>query len=252
MKTFIESLWQFPVKGLGGCRINSTQLLANRTVTGDRCYAISAGSAKAKSTSDGTWLPKAHFLQLMQTEKLAKLKCQRKNGCIIVHHQEKLCFKGNLNSAKDAATFLSFMASFLSSESVTPLRLHRICDGAFTDQSSPLISIGGTASLDAFAKATQTDFTAERFRLNIILKTYKPFDENKLIGKTLQMGEAIVQIVEVVGRCAAINVNPVSACREPDHLETMRSQFGHSNLGVFGRVIAPGMIKESDAAKRIN
>ena len=66
-----------------------------------------------------------------------------------------------------------------------------------------------------------------------------------------QMGEAVVEIMGDVGRCAAINVNPANAIRQPDHLSTMRQAFGHSYLGVFGRVITPGAVRCGDTVRII-
>ena len=54
------------------------------------------------------------------------------------------------------------------------------------------------------------------------------------------------EIVDDIARCAAINVDPVKAKRQVDHLATMRQAFGHSYLGVFGRVISPGDVKRGD------
>jgi len=248
----IESLWQFPIKGLGGSTITSTSLTANRALPGDRRYALSTGSAKATSTADGVWLPKAHFLQLMQIEKLAELSCHEEDGYIVISRQAVPCFRGNLDTAEDAAALEKFIIDFLGRDKAAPMRLHRSGDGAVTDQSEPLVSIGGTASLAAFAAASKTRVDARRFRLNIMLHTETPFSEAELIGATLKIGTAVIDIVEPVGRCAAINVNPDNGHREPDHLGTMRHHFGHSDLGIFGRVRTAGTIAAGDRAIRID
>ena len=61
------------------------------------------------------------------------------------------------------------------------------------------------------------------------------------------MFDDIIEIVDDVKRCKAINVDPASATRQPDHLITMRQTFGHSYLGVFGRVIASGAVQCGDS-----
>ena len=75
---------------------------------------------------------------------------------------------------------------------------------------------------------------------------HRPFAENQWGGVKLQIGEAVIEILDDVERCAAINVDPASAIRQPDCLATMRQAFGHSYLGVFGRVIAPGAVQCGD------
>ena len=242
----VESLWQYPIKGVGGNSISHTTLSVDQTLPSDRRFALSAGSSKAAQAGDGVWLQKAHFLQLMQTESLASLRCQLFGDIVTLNGAGTGGFEGNLAIADDRARCQNFIANFLHLPALVRLRIHQIENGAFTDQPKPLISIGGSASLAAFAAATHTEIDARRFRLNIMVATTTAFDENKWGGAKLQMGEAVIKIMGDVGRCAAINVDPANAMRQPDHLSTMRQAFGHSYLGVFGRVIKAGAVQCGD------
>ena len=242
----IESLWQYPIKGVGGNSISRTTLSVDQTLPGDRRYALSAGSLKAAQADDGVWLQKAHFLQLMQTDSLAALKCQLNGDVVTIHGEGTNGFEGNLAILGDRSRCQKFFANFLQLPDPARLRIHQIDNGAFTDQPDPLISIGGSASLAAFAAATQTETDARRFRLNIIVATTTAFAENQWSGAKLQIGEAVIEIVDNVGRCTAINVDPASATRQPDHLTTMRQAFGHNYLGIFGRITTPGTVQCGD------
>ena len=248
----IESLWHYPIKGVGGNAINRTTLSIGQTLPGDRRYALSAGNLKAAQAGDGVWLQKAHFLQLMQTESLAALKCRLDGDIVTIEGSGIDGFKGNLTILGDRAKCLKFIANFLQIRDPKTLRIHQIYNGAFTDQPEPLISIAGNASLAAFAAATQTEPDTRRFRLNIVIATTTAFAENQWGGTKLQMGEAVIEIMDNVERCAAINVDPKSAVRQTDHLATMRQAFGHSHLGVFGRVIAAGAVQCGDKVSFIN
>ena len=69
-----------------------------------------------------------------------------------------------------------------------------------------------------------------------------------MIGKTFQCGKAQIEVQKAVGRCAAINVDPKTALRsDRDFVQLMKWKFGHSNLGVFAKVIKGGEIKVGDA-----
>ena len=247
----IESLWQYPIKGVGGNAIRRTTLSVDQSLPGDRRYALSAGSLKAAQADDGVWLQKAHFLQLMQTESLAALRCRLDGDMVTIQGADTDGFEGNLAIPDDRARCQHFIANFLRLSDPSMLRIHQIDKGAFTDQPEPLISIGGSASLAAFAAATHTKIDARRFRLNVIVATTAAFAENQWRGAKLQMGAAVIEIIDDVERCAAINVDPASAIRQPDHLATMRQAFGHSYLGVFGRVITPGTVQCGDKVSRI-
>ena len=187
----------------------------------------------------------------MQTESLAALKCQLDGDIVSIHGADTVGFEGNLAISHDRARCQNFIANFLQLPDPATLHVHQIDVGAFTDQSEPLVSIGGSASLAAFAAVTHTKTDARRFRLNIMVSTTTAFAENQWRGAKLQMGEAVVKIMGDVERCAAINVDPASAIRQPDHLATMRQAFGHSYLGVFGRVITPGAVQCGDTVSII-
>jgi uncharacterized protein YcbX len=248
----IKSIWEYPIKGLGGNSICRTTLSIHQTLPGDRRYALSAGDLKAAQADDGVWLQKAHFLQLMQTESLAALMCQLNGDIVTIHETEANRFVGNLDNTDDRTKCQNFIADFLQMPDPAMLRIHQIKNGAFTDQPEPLLSIGGSASLAAFAAATGTKTDPRRFRLNLIITTDTAFSENEWGGAKLKIGEAIIEIVDDVKRCKAINVDPASATRQPDHLITMRQTFGHSYLGVFGRVIVSGAIQCGDGVSVIS
>jgi uncharacterized protein YcbX len=248
----IKSIWEYPIKGLGGNSICRTALSINQTLPGDRRFALSAGDLRAAQADDGVWLQKAHLLQLMQTESLAALICQLNGEILTIHETDSNRFVGNLDNPHDRARCQNFIADFLQMPDPEKLRIHQIKNGAFTDQPEPLVSIGGSASLAAFAAATGTRTDPRRFRLNLIITTGTAFSENHWRGAKLKIGEAIIEIVDDVKRCKAINVDPASAKRQPDHLITMRQTFGHSYLGVFGRVILPGAIQCGDGVSIIS
>ena len=122
-----------------------------------------------------------------------------------------------------------------------------IRDRAYSDQSTALISIASSASLDAFAEATNTKPDSRRFRINIIADGDTPFAEEALIGKTLSCGDALLLVKKPVGRCAAVNVDPATARRNSeDYVCFMKAHFGHSNLGIFAKVINGGIIRVGD------
>lgn len=248
----IQTLWQYPIKGIGGTSIDSTTLNVDQTLLGDRRYALSTGNPRAVRAGDGIWLKKAYFLQLMQTEALAALSCRLEGDLVFIDSDGTDGFQGNLGVPDHRARCQHFIANFLALKDPSRLRIHQIDDGAYTDQSEPLISIGGSASLAAFSAATHTLIDARRFRLNIIVKTSTAFAENQWGGSLIQIGTAIVKIVDNVNRCAAINVDPTTAIRQADHLVTMRQSFGHSYLGVFGRVIKAGKVQRDDKVKLIS
>ena len=67
------------------------------------------------------------------------------------------------------------------------------------------------------------------------------------MGNTLAIGDVRLKIKKDIVRCAAINVDPVTAERNLNLPRTMVQHFGHDNCGVYAEVIAGGTIATGDA-----
>ena len=246
----IHELWHFPVKGFGGNQMPFAKLQQGRYFPNDRQFAISIGSKKTAAATDGTWFRKAHFLQTMSHELLAEYSC-RYNGAAnprleLLHHGAK-CLSIDPAQPNDRQHFEDFFFALLGSKLRGKPRLMTMKHQAYSDQSTALISIASNASLKAFADATNTKPDSRRFRINIIFDDTAPFVEQTLIGTTLRCGDALLSVKQPVGRCAAINVDPVTAKRDSgDHVSFMKAHFGHSNLGIFAEVINGGIIRVGD------
>ena len=246
----IHQLWQYPVKGFGGNQMPLAKLQQGSYFPNDRQFAISIGDEKTATASDGTWFRKAHFLQLMSHDLLADYSCREDDSANpqlqLPRHGVTGLSIGRAEPA-DCQRFEDFFFTLLGSKLRGKPRLMTMKHQAYSDQSTALISIASQASLDAFAQATNTKPDSRRFRINIIIDGDTPFAEEGLIGKTLRCGDALLLVKEPVGRCAAINVDPATAKRNPDdYVRFMKAHFGHSNLGIFAEVINGGIIRLGD------
>jgi len=252
----ILELWQFPIKGFGGSLVGAAALTSNGYFPHDRYFAISTGGRKIATARSGTWFPKAHFLQVMSHEALAGYSCQYLTDgatpMLELFHRGSSCISINPDSANGRRQLEDFIVSNFSNYLRGQPRLMRMKDQAFSDQSTALVSIASNASLDAFAEATGTALDNRRFRVNIITDADKAFDEIDMIGQTFQCGKALMVVQKPVGRCAAINVDPKTAVRsDKDYVRLMKEKFGHSNLGVFAKIIKDGEIKVGDMLRPI-
>ena len=245
----IHQLWHFPVKGFGGSQMPLAKLQQRGYFPNDRQFAISIGSEKTAAARNGTWFRKAHFLQLMSHELLAEDSCRYDdaNPRLELLYHGATCLSIDPAQPTDCRRFEDFFFTLLGSKLRGKPRLMTMKHQAYSDQSTALISIASNASIDAFADATNTKPDSRRFRINIIIDGDTPFAEEALIGTTLCCGDALLLVKEPVGRCAAINVDPATAKRNPeDYVRFMKARFGHSNLGIFAEVINGGIIRIGD------
>ena len=252
----ILELWRFPIKGFGGSKVEAATLATDGYFPYDRHFAVSTGGQKTATARSGAWFPKAHFLQLMSHKDLAKYQCRYLTDggkpLLELFYQGKRCISINPDSSDGRRQFEDFIFSNLGNHLRGRPRLMQMKDHAYSDQSTAFISIASNASLDTFAHATGTASSNCRFRINIITDTDKAFAETDMIGKTFYCGRALMVVQKPVGRCAAINVDPKTAMRsDQDYVQLMREKFGHSNLGVFAKVIKGGEVKIGDELRPI-
>ena len=242
----VESLWYYPIKGLKGTRLSSVSLGVGRHFPFDRRFAITNGHPRHKDAEPGAWHRKAFFLQLMEHERLAELECHFLGDELVLHHGGREVLRVDIKQPGDIDRVNAFFDEFIGDGIHGQPRLVRISEGAYTDTPDPWISIGGTASVERFAEATGTQPNAARFRLNIMLSGAEPFVELDLVGKKVRIGEAEMHIIEPVGRCAAIDVDPANAKRGPHLVPHMKKAFGHTDLGIFAGVIKGGNVAPGD------
>ena len=247
----LEEIWQFPIKGFPGQRYPTVTLTANQLLPADRRFAISNGHPASHDKLATGWLSKRHFVQLLAEARLAGLFLK------IDDETERLRLTDNTSVLADAplneaGPVMAHLHALLPDRFPEQPRLCHLNAGAYTDTDAPWITLGGTASLADFAAVTYTAPDNRRFRLNLIINTTSPFEEFDWIGKTISIGPARLEIIEPVGRCAAINVDPATAQRETDHLRKMRQVYGHTDLGVFARVTSGGAISTGAEVRLIS
>jgi uncharacterized protein YcbX len=110
----------------------------------------------------------------------------------------------------------------------------------------PLVSIVNRASVAALAEAAGADLDPLRFRANFYVEGVPGWEEMAWTGQRLRIGEATLEIIEPIERCAAIEIDPASGAREPHLLATLSRRFGHVSMGVFAAVRRGGRVACGD------
>jgi hypothetical protein len=87
-----------------------------------------------------------------------------------------------------------------------------------------------------------------RFRANIYLEGLEPWAETALVGETLSLGGARLEILKMTDRCAATGVEPGTGRRDMDLVQALRQNFGHIDCGVYARIVEGGPIAIGDRA----
>ena len=118
-----------------------------------------------------------------------------------------------------------------------------------TDTDYCSISLLSIDSLRDLSKRAGQNLDPRRFRGNLWVKNANPYEEFNWIGKILEVGQVLLEVVEPIERCNATKTNPVNGERDIDTLRLLRDNFNHQNFGVYCRVISSGKIKSGDIVK---
>lgn len=145
----------------------------------------------------------------------------------------------------DASRLLDWLAP-LWGDRPAPRNVVHLPGQAMTDWPDPFVAILGTASLDALSDAAGEPLSPHRFRGNLWVEGWTPFEEFDLIGRTLRIGEAQLEIRERITRCKATCANPDTGRRDVDTLALLQDNFGHQDFGVYAVVTRDGDIATGD------
>jgi hypothetical protein len=66
------------------------------------------------------------------------------------------------------------------------------------------------------------------------------------MGRQIQLGGALLEVVKPITRCPATEVNPETAERDAAPVEELRRLYGHVELGVHAVVVEGGRFAVGD------
>ncbi len=87
-----------------------------------------------------------------------------------------------------------------------------------------------------------------RLRPNILIGGVDGMAEREWEGRTLHIGEVIIRLDSLRGRCPMTTVDPDTITRDPEVLRDIGRRFG-GKLALNAEVVAPGTIHVNDAVR---
>ena len=244
----ISSLYRYPVKGLSGEALPSVTLAADAYFPFDRLFAVENGHSGFDEDAP-EHQPKIKFLMLMRNERLAKLstKFDEFTNILTISRDGRQVSRGEISAPLGRSIIEQFFAAFCKDDLRGPPKLLAAPDGfRFTDSRKGFVSLINLASVRDLARVIGQDLDPLRFRGNIMLEGLEPWAENDLVGKTIQLGVVKFEVLKRIERCAATNVNLQTATRDLNIPKTLLTAFGHTDCGVYARVVNSGEIKLKD------
>ena len=255
----VESLWRYPVKSMRGEELDE-MFVGYAGVYGDRLFAF-ASSANANGFPFFTGRDQRQMIRyrarFRNPEKAARpvnlSDAEKHNATPLYAAPNDLMVDietpdGKTFAINDPALIDNLRANIDEKHQLTLLR----SDKAMTD-CRPL-SIFAVQSAKKLGEETGTSVDKRRFRANVYLDLNSAwgFAEDAFVGKTLRIGpKVVVSVVERDPRCIMITLDPDTAEKSPAILKAV-AQAHEGMAGVYGAVLAEGMIHKGDSVELLN
>jgi uncharacterized protein YcbX len=257
----VESLWRYPVKSMRGEEMDA-MFVSYGGVYGDRLFAFES-SASVKGFPYFTGRDQrqmiryraryrnpekaAHPVNLSEAEKLSPninpISAGAAQLMIDVETPDGKTF------AIDDPALIDHLKSNINEKH--ELRLLR-SDKAMTDCRP--VSIFSVQTAKKLSDEAGVAVDKRRFRANIYLDLTSSagFAEDEFVGHSLRIGsKATVAVLQRDGRCMMITLDPDTAEKTPAILKAI-AQAHEGMAGVYGAVLAEGMIRKGDTVELLD
>lgn len=259
MTAAITAIYRYPVKGLSAEKMERVALTVGGCLPQDRRFAIALGSTRFDPRHP-EWLSKIHFVMLMRDEKLARLQTRfdAETGILEISEQGRALLCASITEPEGRRLAADFLAQFLGSGVDGPLRVVEAAGHAFADArrkpnatTDKYVSLINRASIVALESVMDVEVDPIRFRANVYFDGEAAWRELGWVGSEITVGEARLRVVSPITRCAATQVNPVTAERDLDIVGALGRAFGHINMGVYAEVVEGGEIAPGDCLREL-
>lgn len=241
------ALYRYPVKGLTPEAIASVELSAGQTFPFDRAFAIENGQGRFDAMAP-RHLPKINFLMLMRDERLATLETQfdEETAALTIKRDGKQVARGVLSSKLGRQMVEQFLAAYLKDNLRGAPKIVSADGHSFSDVAQKCVHIVNLASVRDLERVSGKKIDPLRFRPNIILDGVAPWAEFDWIDTAFSIGSAGFKGFCRTQRCAATNVDPMTAARDMAIPALLERHWGHSDFGIYATVAQDGILAVGD------
>jgi hypothetical protein len=244
----ITRIFNYPVKGLNAHPLDRVTLSPFEALPLDRAFALARPGNPFDAQSPAP-LPKQHFLMLMRDEEMARFNAHldAATQTLAIYEAGVLRATGDLRNAAGRAVIEDFFGRQFAHKIGGSPRLVSAPGHTFSDVGAKVVSLINLASIRVLEAKLGESVHPLRFRANFYFDGTNPWSEFDWIGGEIAIGGAHLEVLKRTERCAATTVNPETAIRDLGVPKALRRHFGHTDMGVYARVIAGGDVALGDA-----
>ena len=243
----IAGLYRYPMKGMSPEPLDEAALAPRECIAWDRAFAIENGSADFDPDAPKHF-PKIKFLMLMKNERLARLhsRFDERTAEFSISEDGREHVSGNLMTPEGRGRIEAFLAAYMKTDLRGAPRIVHAPGFTLSDAPAKLVSIINLASIEALEAEIGRKVDPLRFRANIYVEGLEPWADHEWVGRHLHLGSARLKGVHLIQRCAATNVDPVTAERDMEIPATLQRRWASMDLGLYAEVREGGTIRPGD------
>lgn len=241
MNGTVTHLWRYPIKGVGTEALTKVALEQDRPLPLDRAWAV----LESGRAYEAGWQRCVNFLRGAKAPSLMAVTAETDGATLHLRHPELPPLTFTPNQDNEARLF-EWLAAIYPKDRAAPAKLVASPPEGMADVSFASVSIMNQSSLRALSQKAGADLDMRRFRGNVWVDGLAPWEEFDLIGKTLTIGNAKLEIMEPITRCRATEGNPKTGRRDVDTLKALEQGWGHRDFGVNAIVRRSGEIAVRD------
>jgi uncharacterized protein YcbX len=244
----IEYLYRFPVKGLSAEALEEAEVETAGAIPWDRAFALAQGDSGFDPEAPA-WLPKDQFMCQKRNARIALLRSMfdPRSSQLAIRAPDGSAVMENPLTEAGRARITDFLTSYLGEEARGEPHFHYVPGHVFSDQRKPVVSLINLASWRDFEGRVGERRHRRRFRANVWFSGAAAWAEAGWVGRTIQLGGAVLRVTKQITRCPATQVNPETGERDANPVEELRTLYGHINLGIHAEVIEGGKFAVGDA-----
>lgn len=243
----LTQIYRYPIKGLSAQPLASVALQAKQPFPHDRIFALVRPGAPY-DLSNPRWGKKGLFVMLMLEEALARVQTTLdiETLKLTITEDNRQLIEADLNDGPGRAAVEDIIWQLVPNLRSEP-KLVRAQDGHFMDKPDNVMSLINLATLRSLEAQWGIRIDPLRFRANFYIDGARPWEEFDWVDHDIRLGGVTFRVDRRNGRCGATNVDPQTGRRDLDIPGSLRSAFGHKDLGVYLIARDSGAVAVGDA-----
>ncbi len=249
----ITTLTHYPVKGLSGQPLEQVTLRPGQGFPHDRVFGLARAGSGFDPKAPAP-MPKDRFLMLMRDERLAGLASHfdPETWVLTLKVQGHPVLGADLSTPEGLAATEAFFARMFDLPPDQAPRFVHAAPHRFTDVSvvsAGLMNAVSLINLDSVAELQArigAEIDPRRFRANICFSGWPAFSELAQEGREIAIGAARARVTLRTRRCAATEVNPLTAKRDLPIPRLIHQHYGHADMGIYAELLTGAVIRPGD------